>query len=127
MLSKLVQCLRKYCKSKAQVTSVSLTDKGLRFSWDDGSSDGFHWVSVKQIYAYKEDLFSVDRLCLGFRVDDNGFWWKIHEEMDCWEDVLAVVNKRFGINHDNWFCAVAFPAFATKFTHLWGEEFEWKE
>ena len=79
------------------------------------------WVSVREIFAYKIDLFSVDEICVGFRFDDAGTYWWVGESYTGYQALLDELPRRFqGIKTD-WIREVAFPAFIENRTTLWGE------
>ena len=78
-----------------------------------------------QIFAYKDDLFIIDSICVGFRISDDGEWYFVQEESPVYSEVISIFSSRFGINEESWWSDVAFPAFDRNFTHLWGEEYDW--
>ncbi len=79
------------------------------------------WVSVREVFAYKIDLFSYDEICLGFRVDDAGTSWWVGESYTGYQALLDELPRRFqGIKTD-WIRAVSVPAFVENRMTLWGE------
>ena len=38
------------------------------------------WSEVLEIFAYKEDRFTFDDICLGFRVREDGTFWMVSED-----------------------------------------------
>lgn len=98
---------------------VVIRDDG--FSIMRGSAEATHvnWASVVEIVAFKHDLFSIDEICLGFRVEGSDrFLWAGEEDQgfvglrddveDCFEGILP-----------SWFHQVAFPAFEENWTTIW--------
>jgi len=79
------------------------------------------WSDVKEIFAFKRDIFSYDLICVGFRVSDDGTYWEIDEQMHGYEEVLAALDKAFPEVATRWWQKVAFPAFETNFLTLWGD------
>ncbi|MEM9481379.1 MAG: hypothetical protein AAGA58_17145, partial [Verrucomicrobiota bacterium] len=78
------------------------------------------WKQVKEVFAYKDDVFAYDIICLGFRTDDKGTFFWIDEEHDGYRDFEENLPEYFPGIRTDWFREVAFPAFATNVTHLWG-------
>lgn len=79
------------------------------------------WSDAVEVFAYKMDLFTVDEICIGFRVDSAGAYWWVSEEFAGYREFVEELSRRFpGIRAD-WFSDVAFPAFVEKRTTLWGE------
>lgn len=77
------------------------------------------WSDVREIIAFKEDLFSYDEICVGFRVKDEDAYRIVTEEYLDFDDLLRELRYRFpGIPID-WFADVVFPAFAPNGTVLW--------
>lgn len=79
------------------------------------------WSDVKEVFAFKRDLFAVDLLCIGFRISDDGSYYEINEEMNGYKEVMATMEKAFPRLTPDWWSKIAFPAFATNLTTLWGE------
>ncbi|KPK84883.1 MAG: hypothetical protein AMJ81_04595 [Phycisphaerae bacterium SM23_33] len=81
-----------------------------------------HWSDVKEVFAFKRDIFAVDLICIGFRVSDDGRYWEIDEQMSGYEDVLAAATEAFPGLDPDWWHKVAFPAFKTNLVTLWGRK-----
>jgi hypothetical protein len=78
------------------------------------------WSRVKEVFAYKDDLFAYDEICVGFRFDDSGAYWWVGEDYDGYHEFVEELTVRFpGIKTD-WFSEVALPAFIQNRTTLWG-------
>ncbi|WP_367871957.1 hypothetical protein [Luteolibacter sp. Populi] len=79
------------------------------------------WAEVGEIVASKEDLFSVDEICVGFRYADSDDYQCVDESDAGYKELLAALELNFpGIKTD-WFSDVAFPAFETNWTVLWSK------
>jgi hypothetical protein len=78
------------------------------------------WSEVIEVFAYKMDLFSVDEICVGFRLDDSGTHCWVSEEFRGYKEVVEQLRMRFPGIREDWFSDVAFPAFAENRTTLWG-------
>ena len=98
---------------KAEIDSDGLLIDGRRVFWSD----------VREVYAYKEDLFAFDEIRLGFRIDDDGASWTVSESCSGYPGLLAALPLRFPGIRTDWFSEVAFPAFEAKRTTLWGKAF----
>ncbi len=97
-------------------------DKYLYYIKEHNCTEKFLWDSVIEVFAFKRDLFSVDLICIGFRVDTEGTFYEIDEEMSGYNDVVKFLEMPFdGINVD-WFSEVAHPAFETNLLSLWGDK-----
>lgn len=87
------------------------------------------WDEVKEIFAFKDDVFAYDIICIGFRLDDEGTYFRIDEENEKYRDFLAFLPTVFSGVRIDFFSDVTFPAFATCLTSLRGEkriELIWK-
>lgn len=100
--------------------SVILTDDGFAICSEQGELTNVRWVDVVEIIAFKVDLLTSDRILLGFRVDDSGDYYQVDEEWPNYQNLVNEVESRFDVQPD-WWRTVAFPAFATNLTTLWGE------
>lgn len=78
------------------------------------------WSDVKEIAAWKDDVFSYDTICLGFRTTDKLDYFWCDEEGEGWKAPTAFLKTKFGVEWDAWFDKVAFPAFQKNFATLWG-------
>ena len=78
------------------------------------------WSEVLEVFAYKEDRFTTDDICLGFRVHADGTFWAVSEDFIGYKELLAELERRFSGIRTEWFAEVAFPAFAPNRTTLWG-------
>lgn len=83
------------------------------------------WAGVLEIFAYKEDRFTTDDICLGFRVHEDGTFWMVSEDFIGYKELLAELERRFSGIRTDWFAEVAFPAFVPNRTTLWGQT--WRE
>ncbi len=104
---------------------IRLTSDGFTIIGHDGTPSQVAWASVKEVFAFKLDLFTYDTIRLGFRLSDEGTYWQVDEDDAGFRELLAEVERRFDIVDKNWWTKVAFPAFATNRTTLWGER--WSE
>ncbi|MDP3481638.1 MAG: hypothetical protein Q8R88_17880, partial [Desulfoprunum sp.] len=66
---------------------------------------------VLEIFAFKRDLGTVDLICIGFRVDSDGSFNEIDEEMKGYKTALEELPDYFNGINTEWFSDVAFPAF----------------
>jgi len=78
------------------------------------------WSDVCSATAFKRDLWSVDCICLHFgRADDTGV--EVDEDMAGWNRLMnALPTLLPGCTpHSEWFCVVAYPAFAANPTKIY--------
>jgi hypothetical protein len=83
------------------------------------------WSEVKEIAAWKEDLFGYDLICLGFRTIDDPEYCSCHEDQPGWDALNAAIETHFGVRNEDWWPSVAFPAFRRNWTTLWGTAWPW--
>ena len=98
---------------------IDVDDDGFSVSLDGSDASRVDWASVKEIAAFKRDLFAYDEICLGFRCgSDDRFWW-VGEEDVGYKALRAEVEKRFDGLLENWWSTVAFPAYEENWTTIW--------
>jgi hypothetical protein len=78
------------------------------------------WLSVKEVFAYKDDLFAYDEICIGFRFDDAGRYWWVGEDYVGYQKFVEGLKSRFPGIKTGWFSEVAHPPFIHNRTTLWG-------
>ena len=78
---------------------------------------------VKEIVAYKENLFGCDSICIGFRTSESDEYFRVFEEAAGYNAMLTELENRFPGIRTDWFNEVAFPAFVPNWTTIWGEPF----
>jgi hypothetical protein len=104
---------------KTRQRVIIMDDDGFSVTFDDSRAARIDWSSVAEITAFKRDLFGYDEICLGFRCgSDDGFCWVGKEDLG-FSELQTQVGQRFeGILQD-WWRAVAFPAFTENWTSIW--------
>lgn len=100
---------------------VKFEGDGFSVFEDEKKSIRVRWSEVLEVFAYKMDLFTVDEICIGFRVDSAGAYWWVSEEFTGYRELLEAMKKRFPGIREDWFSTVAFPAFIENRSTLWGE------
>lgn len=100
---------------------------GLKLSWlsmanETGSTD-IIWTEVASILAYRRDCFAVDQIRLYINLSDKTAI-ELTEDMQGWEDLLKKLSEYLpGCKQaDEWWAAVAFPAFDANVTSLYERE-----
>lgn len=78
------------------------------------------WDSVLEVFAYKDDVFSYDIICIGFRLNDQGTYVRIDEEYEGYKSLIDYLPHVFQGIRSDWFREVAHPAFETCLVTLWG-------
>ena len=79
-----------------------------------------YWADVKEVFTFKRDILTVDLICVGLRVSDDGEYWEIDEELSGYEDVLAAMDEAFPGIRSDWWEELAFPPFEVNLITLWG-------
>lgn len=92
---------------------------GLRHCHDGRVIWSFTWDELVEIVAFKRDMFTVDDICLGFRVKGKSDFFVCDEEMAGWQELQETLAHRFGLNHCQWVARIMFPPFVENWTVLW--------
>mgnify|MGYP000982318756 CR=1 FL=1 len=100
---------------------IRLAPDGFLLEERGGATLRVAWASVKEIFAFKVDLFTHDTIRLGFRLSDDDRRWEVDEDCIGYQELVAEIQRRFDIADSEWWEKVAFPAFATNRTTLWSE------
>lgn len=99
---------------------VRFDGDGLRVFEEGVSRGSIRWTDVIEVFAYKLDCFTVDEICIGFRIDEAGTHYWVSEEFVGYKQLVEELNSRFPGIRTDWFSDVAFPAFVENRTSLWG-------
>jgi len=99
---------------------IRLASDGFSILEADGTLHDLAWASVKEVFAFKLDLLMCDTIRLGFRLSD-GTYLQVDEDDTGYRELVAEIERRFDLVEKDWWTKVAFPAFATNRTTLWGE------
>lgn len=124
-IKNLVSFVKEFCKEQPTPV-ISVQKEGFSVKWGDRPAVLVFWTEVRQIFAFKEDVFAYDIICLGFRITDDGEWVMVHEEMKGYKDLVSEIERRFSDYERDWWEKVAYPAFERCFTPIWGEKFDWE-
>jgi hypothetical protein len=89
----------KYRKLRTDVNGVYLGDKPL-----------FKWKEVKVIEAYKEDLLTVDLICLDITLI-SGKQIKLHEELKGFSEFQLTMLSVLNLSNEPWMASVMLPPF----------------
>lgn len=100
---------------------IRFDSNGFSLIKHDGAAQHVPWASVKEVFTFKLDLVTYDTIRLGLRVSEDGEYWQVDEDDVGFQELLTEIERRFGIRDKEWWTKVAFPAFATNRTTLWGE------
>jgi len=112
--------LKELFTPQESVRKVNFDDAGFTILGGRESVRG-SWSSVIEVFAYKDDRFTIDDICIGFRFDAAGAFWWISEDYVGYREVLEELPQRFPGIRTDWFSEVAHPAFVENRTTLWGE------
>jgi len=102
---------------------IRMEKSGFSVTEDDKVVFHIMWADVREVVAYKEDLFGYDVICVGFRTDDTDSYPRVTEEFVHYEELIQELPREFPGFRTDWFADVAFPAFVPNWTTLWGEPF----
>lgn len=76
------------------------------------------WDRVVTVVAYKADLLTTDEIVLELIDCDDKLVARCDESSDAWFELVETINRLPGARED-WWQAVAFPAFETCWTVVW--------
>lgn len=105
-------------RSKAR-WSIASFQNGFILLKNDVEVDRVAFPRVREIFAYKRDLYTYDLICLGFRFTHREGWVVVDEAMPGFKELVRRIEVRFGVETESWYLNVAIPAFASNFTTLW--------
>ena len=120
-MKQLLNRIREKLSSQRGTRVVAWDDTGFEVREHRQLLARVQWQAIREIFAYKEDLVTLDDICLGFRLRHDGSFCSVSEEFEGYAAFLAHLEHRFDGMRTGWFPAVAFPAFAPNRTTLWGE------
>ncbi len=121
LFEKIADCFRK--RPMSEESRIDLTDQGLNIIDASDNRMALKWANVKEIVAYKWDLFAYDEICIAFRLsDDDESWLEISERYHGFDDARCAMEEHFAPLPENWFSAVALPAFEENRTSIWRRE-----
>ncbi|MGJ8674282.1 hypothetical protein [Rubritalea sp.] len=103
-------------------TSIEIVEEHLIYSANGEVLSKHALDDVIEVFAFKEDLFSTDIICIGFRINSDGDYFKIDEEMNNYVTCRDALPDYFPGIRTDWFREVAFPAFDANCLSIWGEE-----
>jgi hypothetical protein len=98
---------------------IRLTEDGFVVARGEQTLFRVRWPEVREVFAFKMDLFTTDCICLGFRVSDAGDFYRVDEEMPGYADLVEAVEVVYPDHNKKWWSQVAFPAFAANRTTVW--------
>ncbi len=107
-------------KSNRFITFDSVGFKCTQRKWRTEQSVVIRWDEIQTVTVFKRDLFTVDCICLfAARNDDSGI--ELDEEMCGWQEFVDAMPTylRGCMKWEDWFLALAFPAFATNTTQIY--------
>jgi hypothetical protein len=96
-------------------TNISLEPDG----FTTASGTFVAWKEVREVVAYKEDWWTTDEICLGFRRNGETGYDRVNESAEEYDQVLAALPEVFPGIRTDWFFEVALPPFAENRTQLW--------
>jgi hypothetical protein len=100
--------------------------KSLKVTNAQGQITILNWDEVEEVRSYKEDLFSVDLICVAFKKMGKDEYYEINEEMIGYRDLIETLPNRLPGFNVEWFSAVAFPAFKFNLHIIWKKSWNGK-
>ena len=107
--------------TQAAPDRLAIDDCGFAVVRDGKNLASLAYKDVRQITAYKADLFTYDLICLGFRISEGDDWIEVNEEMEGYAELLDRLRQRFPsmLKWSDWWPTVVCPAFEANPTILW--------
>jgi len=115
MFTKLFTNRRRACP----VRRITLDEGGFIISQDGVESGSIKWDSVIEIMVWKDDLWAIDEIAIGFRCEDDDAVTIIRESDEGYFAVQSCLVSHYGGIPDDWWHTVAFPPFAENRTTIW--------
>lgn len=78
------------------------------------------WIDIKEIIAYKVDLFTFDDVRFGFRTTDKDEYYTISEDYRGFLQLEKALMKNLPTFDNTWRETVILPAFATNLCTIYG-------
>jgi hypothetical protein len=119
-MTSFISKLKERFSPKEPKVAVEFDAAGFTILEDEKPKVRAEWSRVREIFAYKDDLWSYDEICIGFRFNDAGDYWWVGESYIGYREFRENLKVRFPEILTDWFSDVAFPAFAQNRTTLWG-------
>jgi hypothetical protein len=104
--------------------SIEATGFTVASPWRKDSTATVEWAQIEEIRAFKQDLFTTDRICWGFCRPGDDLMVVASEDMVGFKELQRTVESRFGVKEEDWWRRVAFPAFARNMTVIWPKDKE---
>ena len=78
------------------------------------------WTEIEAAYVYKRDAYTIDVICLAFRLKDETSF-EVNESMAGWDNLIEKLPEHLSgcLEFHEWFMTVAFPAFETNLTQIY--------
>jgi hypothetical protein len=115
---KLLDKIRDRMSGKALKRDVRFDAEGFAIVPYEKPAIPIRWDDVREVFALKHDLFSIDEICLGFTFDEAGRYILAGEDDGGFAAFRSEVEKRFSID-PAWFGKIVQPPFAENRTTLW--------
>jgi hypothetical protein len=116
-MKKLFAKIRDRMSGKTLMRAVRFDSEGFAIA-SEKPAVSVRWADVHEVFGFKLDQFSVDEICLGFRIDAAGHYVWAGEDDVGFEEFRVEVERRFGFDAA-WFGKIMQPAFAENRTSLW--------
>ena len=104
---------------KPRVRTISYDGAGFTVLFDGVPSAVVRWQQVREIVAFKEDLFAHDSICFGFRCDESGVYESVGEHEVDFDAFSKEVLSHFPRFRKDWREVVVKPPFAENWTVVW--------
>ena len=119
VLLKLIKGLLRHQPSRCKIL---FDDAGFTVIHETTQKFRIDWSDVCSVVAFRDDFFSNDEICIGFRcVDDDGPHRWVKEDHHGYRRLLKELTGRFDGIRINQLSELPSPYHAQQWTLLWGE------
>ena len=93
-MKKIAQWFRGRCRKTEWHPAVRIVDNVLQLYDGVEMKATVDLSTVKEVFAFKWDLFTYDVICIGLRIDDSGTYWEVDENFGGYEAFLEALPEK---------------------------------
>src|SRR5690606_9875880 len=95
IMTSFISKLKERFSPKEPKLAVEFDVEGFTILEDEKPKIRADWLSVCEVFAYKDDLWSYDEICIGFRFNDAGDYWWVGESHVGYREFTENLKERF--------------------------------
>jgi hypothetical protein len=115
------ETVRRFLRRKPPPEPVTFfaDENGIRAYVGVRETNSVAWKDLRQVIAYKIDVFGYDIIAIRFVTSESGSCVEAREEDGGYKQVVKLMETHLPGILEDWWSKVAFPAFATNWTVIW--------